>query len=123
MVLGYGNAAGLLARRGLLQGGRGEGDFSSDEESDTEDYQKEAHKVNPITGCIEEERKNPLEGMTEEQKEYEAMKLVNMMDQLMKGGLIQPARVGADGKPVPVDHILQMTEGMEDNSQKDQDQS
>ena len=42
---GYGNAAGLLARRGLLQGGRGEGDFSADEESDTEDYQKEAHKA------------------------------------------------------------------------------
>jgi len=116
---GYGNAAGLLARRGLLQGGRGEGDFSADEESDTEDYQKEAHKVNPITGCIEEERKNPLEGMTDEQKEYEAMKLVNMMDQLMKGGLIQPATVGPDGKPVPVDHILQMTEGIEETREID----
>merc|ERR1719187_204619 len=38
---GYGNAAGLLARRGLMAGGRrgreGEG-YSEDEESDTEEY-------------------------------------------------------------------------------------
>ncbi|XP_023340819.1 synembryn-A [Eurytemora carolleeae] len=109
---GYGNAAGLLARRGLLLGGRGEENFSSDEESDTEEYQKEAHKVNPITGCVEEDRPNPLEGMSEEQKEYEAMKLVNMMDKLVKDGFIQPARIGEDGKPVPVEHILQLQEGM-----------
>ena len=57
--------------------------------------------------------------MTDEQKEYEAMKLVNMMDQLMKGGLIQPATVGPDGKPVPVDHILQMTEGIEETREID----
>jgi len=107
---GYGNAAGLLARRGLMTGGRGEAEFSSSDESDTEEYQQEAHKVNPITGCVEKERKNPLEGMSEEQKEYEAMKLVNMMDQLMKGGFIQPATVGADGKPSPVEHILQLQE-------------
>ena len=38
---GYGNAAGLLARRGLMAGagrGRGRGNYSSDEESDTEEY-------------------------------------------------------------------------------------
>ena len=111
-MLGYGNAAGLLARRWLLLGGRGEENFSSDEESDTEEYQKEAHKVNPITGCVEEDRPNPLEGMSEEQKEYEAMKLVNMMDKLVKDGFIQPARIGEDGKPVPVEHILQLQEGI-----------
>ena len=93
-----------------MTGGRGEAEFSSSDESDTEEYQQEAHKVNPITGCVEKERKNPLEGMSEEQKEYEAMKLVNMMDQLMKGGFIQPATVGADGKPSPVEHILQLQE-------------
>lgn len=38
---GYGNAAGMLARRGLLLGGRGSQDYSSDEEdSDTEEYQQ-----------------------------------------------------------------------------------
>lgn len=39
---GYGNAAGLLANRGMLMGGRRcEGDYSSgSEESDTEEYAK-----------------------------------------------------------------------------------
>ena len=41
---GYGNAAGLLARRGLLMGGRGDNDYSStDEDSDTEEYVEKAH--------------------------------------------------------------------------------
>lgn len=36
---GYGNAAGLLVARGLLAGGRGETEYSEDEEdSDTEEY-------------------------------------------------------------------------------------
>lgn len=35
---GYGNAAGLLMARGLLAGGRGETEYSSDEDSDTEEY-------------------------------------------------------------------------------------
>lgn len=39
---GYGNAAGLLANRGMLMGGQHcEGDYSSgSEESDTEEYAK-----------------------------------------------------------------------------------
>lgn len=35
---GYGNAAGLLMGRGLLAGGRGETQYSEDEDSDTEEY-------------------------------------------------------------------------------------
>lgn len=120
---GYGNAAGLLARRGLLRGGRTDEDFSSDEDSETEDYQKEAHRINPIIGCIEEARRNPLEGMSEEQKEFEAMRLVNMIDQLSRGGCIQPCRVGEDGKPEPVEHVLQLQEelarGQEEEEESD----
>uniref|UniRef100_A0A4W3GDW9 Synembryn n=1 Tax=Callorhinchus milii TaxID=7868 RepID=A0A4W3GDW9_CALMI len=41
---GYGNAAGLLAARGLLGGGRGEGSYSEDEDSDTEEYKEAKHK-------------------------------------------------------------------------------
>lgn len=41
-------------------------------------------RINPITGVIEEEQPNPMEGMTEEQKEYEAMKLINMFDKLSR---------------------------------------
>lgn len=35
---GYGNAAGLLVARGLLAGGRGETEYSEDEDSDTDEY-------------------------------------------------------------------------------------
>ena len=43
---GYGNAAGLLARRGLMLGGRSAdaGDYSEDEDSDTEEYAENAHR-------------------------------------------------------------------------------
>lgn len=41
-----------------------------------------------MTGRYEPEKPKPWEGMTEEQKEYEAMKLVETMDKLNR--LIQP---------------------------------
>lgn len=40
--------------------------------------------INPITGHVEEPMPNPMEEMTEEQKEYEAQKLVNMLDKLSR---------------------------------------
>ncbi|XP_068579934.1 synembryn-A [Cebidichthys violaceus] len=95
---GYGNAAGLLAARGLLRGGRDSGIYSEDEESDTEEYREAKAHINPITGVVEEEQPNPMEGMTEEQKEFEAMKLVQMFDRLSRNNLIQPMQLGMDGK-------------------------
>lgn len=41
-------------------------------------------RINPVTGCYEANKPNPMEGMTEEEKEYEAMKLVNMIDKLQR---------------------------------------
>lgn len=41
-------------------------------------------RINPVLGCYEAPKPNPLEGMSEEQKEYEAMKLVGLMDQLQR---------------------------------------
>lgn len=41
-------------------------------------------RINPIIGCYEEPKPNPLDEMTEEQKEYEAMKLVNVIDKLSR---------------------------------------
>lgn len=41
-------------------------------------------RINPVTGCIEHPKSNPFEGMTEEQKEYEALKLVNLVDKLTR---------------------------------------
>ncbi|KAM4676460.1 chaperone Ric-8B isoform 1-T1 [Discoglossus pictus] len=82
---GYGNAAGLLAARGLLAGGRGESWYSDDDDdTDTEEYKSAKPNINLITGHVEEPLPNPIDEMTEEQKEYEAMKLVNMFDKLSR---------------------------------------
>ncbi|XP_052122545.1 synembryn-A [Frankliniella occidentalis] len=109
---GYGNAAGLLANRGLLAGRReddeGPNYSSESEDSDTEEYKKYRHEMNPVTGCWEPPRTNPMEGMSEEQKEYEAVQLANLMAKLSSEGLVQPCRIGEDGRPEPVDHILQL---------------
>ncbi|EFA12419.2 synembryn-A [Tribolium castaneum] len=112
---GYGNAAGLFAKRGLLGGrsDRGEADYSSGSEgSETEEYAEFKHGINPVIGCYEEPHPNAMENMTEEQKEYEAMKLVELMDSLTRSGTIQPCRVGEDGKPHPIKHVLQLQEGI-----------
>ncbi|XP_067356663.1 synembryn-A isoform X3 [Channa argus] len=95
---GYGNAAGLLAARGLLRAGSGPGIYSEDEDSETEEYREAKAHINPITGVVEEEQPNPMEGMTEEQKEYEAIKLVSMFNKLSRTNVIQPMQLGIDGK-------------------------
>ena len=59
-----------------------------------------------------------LQGMSEEQKEYEAMRLVNLMDKMERLGVVQPARVGVDGKPEAVSHVCQLIE-----NQKEQEDS
>ncbi|EDL17960.1 synembryn-A [Mus musculus] len=94
---GYGNAAGLLAARGLMAGGRPEGQYSEDEDTDTEEYREAKASINPVTGRVEEKPPNPMEGMTEEQKEHEAMKLVNMFDKLSRHRVIQPMGMSPRG--------------------------
>ncbi|KAK2175329.1 hypothetical protein NP493_722g02070 [Ridgeia piscesae] len=108
---GYGNAAGLLAQRGLLCGGCGADYSSESDESETEEYSQLRDSINPITGRWELERPDPMAEMSDEQKEYEAMKLVNKLDKLQRAGIVQPSRVGEDGKPHPVEHILELVEG------------
>ncbi|XP_069327998.1 synembryn-A isoform X1 [Eulemur rufifrons] len=94
---GYGNAAGLLAARGLMSGGRPEGQYSEDEDTDTDEYKEAKASINPVTGRVEEKLPNPMEGMTEEQKEHEAMKLVNMFDKLSRHRVIQPMGMSPRG--------------------------
>ncbi|XP_029289491.1 chaperone Ric-8B isoform X1 [Cottoperca gobio] len=103
---GYGNAAGLLVARGLLAGGRGETQYSEDEDSDTEEYKTAKPFINPITGHVEEPMPNPIEEMTEEQKEYEAQKLVNMFDKLSRQNVIRPMGVMPDGTLAPLEETL-----------------
>lgn len=61
----------------------------------------------PPPGQLEELQKQ-LDEMSEEQKEYEMMKLVNAMDKLMDQGLIAPGTIGEDGRPRQVKHIAEL---------------
>lgn len=91
---GYGNAAGLLATRGLLggQGSRTSGtetQYSSDSDSDTEEYRQVKDRINPVTGRLEAEQPDPMEGMTEEEKEEEAKKLIMLFNKLSRSVKLQ----------------------------------
>ncbi|KAF6105949.1 RIC8 guanine nucleotide exchange factor A [Phyllostomus discolor] len=116
---GYGNAAGLLAARGLLAGGRPEGQYSEDEDTDTEEYKEAKASINPVTGRVEEKLPSPMEGMTEEQKEHEAMKLVNMFDRLSRHRVIQPLGVSPRGHLTSLQDA--MCESMEGQLSSDPD--
>ncbi|GAB1599907.1 synembryn-A-like [Argonauta hians] len=120
---GYGNCAGLLADRGLLMGGRGKmASYSSEsEDSETEEYSALKPMVNPVTGRWEEERPRAVDTMSEEQKEYEAMKAVDLLHKLHEKGIIQAGTMGEDGKPMPVSHILQLTENIKISSEETSD--
>lgn len=84
---GYGNAAGLLATRGLLGGQgsyRSDVQYSSDSDSDTEEYRQVKDRINPVTGRMEVEQPDPMEGMTEEEKEEEAKRLIMLFNKLSR---------------------------------------
>lgn len=42
------------------------------------------YRINPITGCYESPKPNPMENMSEERKEYEAVQLAQLMDKLTR---------------------------------------
>ncbi|XP_030645934.1 chaperone Ric-8B [Chanos chanos] len=117
---GYGNAAGLLMARGLLAGGRGETEYSADEDSDTEEYKLAKPFINPITGHEEKPMPNPMEGMTEEQKEYEAQKLMNMFGELSERQVIRPMGVREDGSLAPLEETISQY-NVEDSCESDSD--
>lgn len=64
---GFGNAAGHLAQKGLLRGGRGAQYSSSSDDSDTDEYLEAQPRIDPVVGCTRPPRANPFEGMSEEQ--------------------------------------------------------
>ncbi|KAG8009150.1 Synembryn-A [Nibea albiflora] len=125
---GYGNAAGLLATRGLL-GGQGprttssDGQYSSDSDSDTEEYRQVKDRINPVTGRVEAEQPDPMEGMTEDEKEEEAKRLIMLFNKLSTGNIIQPMGVDSEGKLVPMSGLRQnsLTEERESGSENDGD--
>lgn len=137
---GYGNMAGLFCRKGMLDCRRldptvlGELSTDSEEDSDTEEYKSIQSDINPITGFYhnhqyqdhQQEKDNNEVGrnipnsssiataeqnaMTEEEKEYQAMQLVQVIDKLQRNGLITPCGIDEDGKLRPVEHILELQE-------------
>ncbi|XP_015249746.1 PREDICTED: synembryn-A-like [Cyprinodon variegatus] len=121
---GYGNAAGLLATRGLL-GGQGprsstsDAQYSSDSDSDTEEYRQVKDRVNMVTGRVEAEQPNPMEGMTEEEKEEEARRLIMLFNKLSKDNIIQPMGVDEEGKLVPMKGLEETTLAEEANAEPD----
>lgn len=46
------------------------------------------------------------------QKEYEAERLVSLIDQLHRQGIVKPCKIGEDGKPVPVEHVLELQQDL-----------
>lgn len=104
---GYGNAAGLLATRGLLGGqctpsSSGTAQFSSDSDSDTEEYRQLKDRINPVTGRVEAQQPDPMEGMSEEEKEEEAKRLIRLFSKLSREDIIQPMGVDSEGRLVPM---------------------
>lgn len=62
-----------------------------------------------------------METLTEEQKEQEAMELVNLIDKLNTLGVVQTCRLDEAGRPVPIKHILEMRKLEEEANNKDSD--
>ena len=54
-------------------------------------------RINPVTGHVELPQVSPFEGMTEEQKEYEATRLANLMHKLSDLGVVKPGKIGPNG--------------------------
>ena len=105
---GFGHSAGLLANYGFLGSINDPRRESDSEDSETESYKQVEDKINPVTGYIQPVIDNPLDHMTEEQKEYEAIQLANAMNKLLSEGVIQPASIGQDGKPTVVSHVNEL---------------
>ncbi|KAI3360273.1 hypothetical protein L3Q82_014594, partial [Scortum barcoo] len=125
---GYGNAAGLLAARGLLTGRRNSGDgqynsqYSSDSDSDTEEYREARSRINLVTGRVEAEQPDPMEGMTEEEKEQEARRLISMINRLSQDQIIQPLGVTREGRLAPLwGQMWGCTLEEEEDSEEDSD--
>uniref|UniRef100_A0A914H7D4 Synembryn n=1 Tax=Globodera rostochiensis TaxID=31243 RepID=A0A914H7D4_GLORO len=118
---GFGHSAGLLANYGFLgQATTAQRRPSDSEDSETEEYKRVEEKVNPVTGSIPPpeqlgEWRRQLESMSDEQREYEMMKLVDCMDKLM------PGVVGEDGELRQAKHVAELIKDVKTENESDDD--
>ncbi|EGT48653.1 CBN-RIC-8 protein [Caenorhabditis brenneri] len=118
---GFGHSAGHLANMGLLGQINQQKHASDSEDSETEEYNQVRDNVNPVTGAIyPEDHGSALAGMSDEQKEYEAMKLVDAMNKMMDAGIVKPGTIGEDGRLREVSHVLEL---IKDAPEPDKDDS
>lgn len=94
---GFGNSAAFLSSRGLLAGSLSRLGHTGGSE-DSSDYQQLRDKIDPITGKLETLKKNPMEGMSEEEKEYHASELADAITKLANLGVLKPMGIESDGK-------------------------
>lgn len=96
---GFGNAAAFLSSRGLLsQSNRSASSSNGNGSTDSDQQFKELRdRLDPITGKIDTPRRNPMEGMSEEEKGYHAEELATAITKLSNLGIIKPMQVDADG--------------------------
>lgn len=57
------------------------------------------------------------------QKEYEAMRLVDMFDRMMRRGVVKPARIADDGRLEALQHVVQMLPGAVPGKEKPKSRS
>ncbi|KAJ3274996.1 hypothetical protein HDV01_001502 [Terramyces sp. JEL0728] len=77
--VGYGNAAGFLYNKGIPS--KYSKSNLSEEEHDS--------NIDPITGTIKQDKPDPWDGMTDEEKERESERLFVLFDRLNKTGVIK----------------------------------
>ncbi|XP_062840822.1 synembryn-A [Trichomycterus rosablanca] len=120
---GYGNAAGLLAARGLLCGRSSspQPQYSSDSDSDTEEYRQAKDRINLVTGRVEEPQPDPMEGMTEEEKEAEAVRLMAMFNRLSRDKIIEAMSLTPDGRLEPLCGRMRNSTLQEEEEEEDAD--
>lgn len=84
--MGYGNAAGYLYGRGVIQPPPNQNDLPIDELFNI------GEDIDFVTGCFKQKKVDPKEGMTEEEIDRETEKLFHLFDRLNKNGMVKTIR-------------------------------
>lgn len=92
---GFGNSVAFLAGHGLLSR---EHKNSFESKTNQLDVESMLSKINPITGRYETNRVDPIEKMSEKEKEDSAIELANAITKLSNLGIVKPARIDISGR-------------------------